>query len=131
MTDRTIHDFHIVVDPSLGPYEMRMSTLEFKPITVRVIGEMRIPSSDDTPLAGILRGALASMTRTPVAPFKNRQRIAIPGGRIATVESMRRNRAEGTAAFGAWMVEARADGINPETGKYWPIETHFASECRE
>jgi hypothetical protein len=81
--------------------------------------------------AQALREALTAMTRTPVAPFKPRQRIAIPGGRIATVESMRRNRAEGTGAFGAWMVEARPDGINPETGKCWPIETHFASECRE
>jgi hypothetical protein len=70
-------------------------------------------------------------TRTPVAPFKPRQRIAIPGGRIATVESMRRNKAEGTGAFGAWMVEARPDGIIPGTDKCWPIETHFASDCRE
>jgi hypothetical protein len=129
MTDRTIHDFPIVVDPSLGPYEMRVSAPppileQHRRTYAKPLGVFKSIDFHDY-------GFTMTLTRTPVAPFKPRQRIAIPGGRIATVESMRRNRAEGTGAFGAWMVEARPDGINPETGKCWPIETHFASECRE
>ncbi len=69
--------------------------------------------------------------RTRIAPFTRGQTIGIPGGRSAVVTCVRINRAEGTGAFGAWMIEARPDGIDPSTGKAWGIDTFFASECRE
>ncbi len=74
---------------------------------------------------------LPEHTRHAIAPFEAGQRIAIPGNRIGTVTCVRKNRADGTPAFGAWMVEARPDGVDSKTGAPCAIETFFATECRE